>query len=61
MYVNSGTAGWSVAAIGDYNGDGTDDILWQEDATGFVGMYEMHDGAATWVNIGSSAPGWEIV
>jgi len=55
--VNSGTRGWSVAAIGDYNGDGTDDVLWQEDATGFVGLYEMDDGVAMWVNIGNSAPG----
>jgi len=25
-----------VAAIGDYNGDGTDDILWRNTATGNV-------------------------
>ncbi len=48
VHVNSGTVGWSVAAIGDYNGDGTDDILWQNNSSGFVGLYEMHDGAATW-------------
>jgi hypothetical protein len=33
---NSITSAWQVAAIGDYNGDSRDDILWQNTSTGTV-------------------------
>ena len=59
----SGTAGanWEVVGSGDYNGDGTDDILWFNAATGTVGQYEMNDGVATWRGIGTAGANWEAV
>ena len=27
---------WSIAAVGDYNGDGRDDLLWRQDSTGWM-------------------------
>jgi Ca2+-binding RTX toxin-like protein len=27
---------WSIAAVGDYDGDGKDDLLWREDSTGWM-------------------------
>jgi hypothetical protein len=29
-----GKSGWTVASVGDYNGNGTDDILWQNNSAG---------------------------
>jgi hypothetical protein len=43
-----------VAGIGDYNGDGTSDIFWRNDATGHTGFWEMHNNAATWRDLGGS-------
>ena len=36
-----------VVGVGDFNGDGTSDILWRNDATGDVGYWEMNDGTQT--------------
>ncbi len=41
---------WAVASIGDYNGDGMSDILWQQTSTGTTYIWQMN-GA----NIGSGA------
>jgi Ca2+-binding RTX toxin-like protein len=38
-----GTA-WNIAQTGDYNNDGTDDILWRNNSTGQVYMWAMQDG-----------------
>ncbi|RYF44609.1 MAG: hypothetical protein EOO38_17545, partial [Cytophagaceae bacterium] len=35
---------WIIAASGDYNNDGTDDILWRNTATGQVYAWQMDDG-----------------
>ena len=37
-------ASWSVAGIGDFNGDGDDDILWRQGSTGSLAMWLM-DGS----------------
>ncbi|MEL7072235.1 MAG: FG-GAP-like repeat-containing protein [Cyanobacteria bacterium J06581_3] len=37
-------ADWSLEGIADFDGDGTDDLLWRTD-TGSVKMFEMKDGA----------------
>ena len=34
---------WKVAGIGDFNGDGHPDILWQHDTYGWLGVWEFND------------------
>ena len=34
-------AGWKVQSIADFNGDGFDDMLWRNDQTGAVWLYQM--------------------
>jgi hypothetical protein len=46
-----GQYGWSVAAVGDYNGDGTDDIAWQNNGAAnaqgpLYEVWSMADGHA---------------
>ncbi len=36
---------WSIAALGDVDGDGTDDILWRSTSTGALGIWFITDGA----------------
>ena len=38
---------WSVAAIGDYNGDGRDDILWSGSAGQVVNWFATNAGGYT--------------
>ncbi len=47
---------------GDFNGDGTDDILWQNQDTGLVGAWIINNGQYTrWASIGKASPTvWRI-
>ena len=45
---------------GDFNGDGTDDILWQNETNGRVGQFEMNDGNASWGFISRAGNGYEF-
>ena len=65
-WLNSiGVAGWHVAAAGHFNGDGTPDLIWQNDATRQVTVhYYGGAGGATdlswnWLN-SASVPGWSV-
>jgi len=52
---------WHIDAVGDFNGDGTSDILWRNDS-GAVGIWEMHNGAVqSYVNLSSPPTSWHIV
>ena len=56
------SAAYSVEGTGDFNGDGTSDILFRNDATGDVGFYQMNNGAnAGWHEIGFSSTAYSIV
>jgi hypothetical protein len=66
-WLNSGNnAGWHVVAIADFNGDGTPDLVWQNDTTRQVTVhyYGAAGGASdqgwNWLNGGINA-GWRVV
>src|SRR5882762_6578181 len=46
---------WQLAGTGDFNGDGTSDILLR-DSAGNVSQFEMQNGQATWQYIGWASP-----
>jgi len=35
---------WKIVGVGDYNGDGQPDILWQRKTSGHVGVWIMKNG-----------------
>jgi hypothetical protein len=41
---------WDIAAVGDYNGDGKDDIFWRNNATGENLVYMMNGAAISYVD-----------
>jgi hypothetical protein len=51
---------WSIAGVGDYNGDGTSDILWR-DASGTVAVWQMQNGRM-FASTGIAGPGsnWQV-
>ena len=61
QWIGHAGGSWEVACSGDYNGDGTDDILWFNPVGGSVGQYEMNDGVATWQGIGTAGGDWEVI
>ena len=54
---------WWVAGIGDYNGDGRDDIFWQNRDGVFSDWLGGSDGGFTRndANAYGSAPGWSSI
>jgi len=55
-------AGYRVAAVADFTGDGTSDILWQNVTTGDIDLWKMsHGGWAGSVDLGPHpGAGWQI-
>jgi hypothetical protein len=50
---------FAVAAVGDYNGDGRDDILWWHD-NGNLGAWFMNGAAASAISYGGVSHDWII-
>ena len=42
---------WSIAGIGDFNGDGTDDILWRDPSGGMLGEWTMSGSTIVAANL----------
>jgi hypothetical protein len=40
--LGAGDTAWTVAGVGDFNGDGMSDILWENSSTGQVTMWLMN-------------------
>jgi hypothetical protein len=59
--LGSHGAGWTVAGVGDFDGNGIDDVLWRNTTTGRVDEWRMKDG--NWsasIDLGSHGAGWQV-
>ncbi len=50
---------WAIEGIGDFNGDGSDDIL-MRDASGNLGAWFMNGASATGAGLGNVAQGFAV-
>ncbi len=63
----AGVPGWTLAATGDFNGDGIPDLIWQNDTTRQAVIWYMGGTNGTqeqswaWLNNSNPVPGWRIV
>ena len=52
---------WFVVGAGDYNGDGTDDLLVRQYSTGMLGYYSNGD-TTKWVELGRGVDmDWTVI
>jgi hypothetical protein len=51
---------WQVAGVGDYNGDGTSDILFRDSAGGTLDEFQMHNGQPTWAGVAWAPTSWQV-
>jgi hypothetical protein len=63
-FVISGMTGMEyvgqVAGVGDVNGDGTDDVIWRNNATGAWGWTDVANRSA-WHDLGASSTAYNVV
>ena len=52
---------WQIAVTGDFNADGTSDILWRSSFFGYVAIWFMNGGAISQASsVGVLATDWTI-
>jgi hypothetical protein len=60
--VGGSSAAYSVVGVGDFNHDGTSDILFRNNANGDTGFYAIVNGAnAGWNDVGASFTAYSVV
>jgi hypothetical protein len=55
---------WHIRGVGDCNGDGRADLLWQQDTTGALGVWELNGPAVTnfwFLSIARPDADWRVV
>jgi hypothetical protein len=60
----SDTTGWQIKEVGDFNGDGKTDILWQHAPTGGMTIWFMNGATVSsmaFVGEVSDTTGWQIM
>jgi VCBS repeat-containing protein len=60
--IGAHPAGWQVAGLGDFNHDGTSDLLWRETSTGRVEEWQLANGGQ-WqqsIDLGTHGPTWQV-
>lgn len=50
---------WDAAAIGDYNGDGRDDVIWRN-AAGNMAAWFINGSSVTGQSLGTLSTDWVI-
>jgi FG-GAP-like repeat/Bacterial pre-peptidase C-terminal domain len=58
--IGSHPSGWLPSGTGDFNNDGTSDLVWYNAANGNVDLWELANGSwAASANLGSHPAGWQ--
>jgi hypothetical protein len=60
--VGSHGAAWPISGVGDFNGDGTSDVLWRNPSTGQVDQWQMQGGRwSKSIDLGATKPAnWQL-
>jgi FG-GAP-like repeat len=59
--IGVAASGWQTAGVGDFYGNGTDDILWENSSAGLVDIWTIQNGQAVSTSqIGIAASGWQV-
>jgi hypothetical protein len=60
--IGSHPVGWLPVSAGDFNHDGTNDVLWYNSTTNDVDLWKIQNGQwAGSVDIGSHPAGWQLI
>jgi hypothetical protein len=63
-YLSGSVPGWTVVGAADFNGDGTPDLIWQNDSTRQTTVWNMGGAQGTtmlgWSYLSGSVPGWTV-
>jgi hypothetical protein len=58
--IGSITSDWSVAGIGDFNGDGMADVLWRN-STGSLAEWQMNGDSYTPLSVANVGTAWSAI
>jgi ELWxxDGT repeat protein len=59
--INQSDFNWQIRGIGDFNGDGSSDILWTSTNAGEIGLWDSNgSGGFTYQTINQADPNWQV-